>query len=392
MEFHIIDSAESICCLVLSKAEISIRTLTHTLNDKLSPRRSKTYRRSFSGALRRSRKRIIRYGLLTANFALLLAVVSFVVKTPSSSQAVKQNSIASASSAVAANPLDQLSSADIAAHAAKAANLAEVRSVQNTADSYKAQLSITAEDKILAKPQVIGTPLPSYKDIKRYKTVSGDTISSLAAKFGITSDSIRWSNSLNGDNVAVGRELVIPPVSGIVYKVKAGDTADKLAEKYRANKEEIILVNDAEVRGLVVGSEILIPNAVQPVAAGGGYAYNAGRGILPVYGANGYDYGWCTWHAANRRREIGRPIPSNLGNAISWYYIARNSGLPTGTEPRAGAVLWHANIGGLGHVAYVEKINEDGTLLVSDMNYPIWGRVTYRTVTQSEFGNYRFIY
>jgi len=322
---------------------------------------------------------------------LLLAVIVFVVKSPSSSQAVKQNSIASASSAVAANPLDELSSADIATHVAQVANLAELPSVRNTADTYKAELTITAEDRVLAKPQVIGTPLPSYKDIRRYKTVQGDTIGGLATKFGVTSDSIRWSNSLNGDSVPVGRDLVIPPVNGIVYRVKAGDTVEKLADKYRASKEEIILTNDTEIRGLVVGSDIVIPNGVQPVAASGGYTYNLGR-VLPVYGANGYDYGWCTWHVANRRREVGRPIPTNLGNAISWYSIARNMGMETGTEPRPGAVLWHANMGGLGHVGYVEKDNGDGTFLVSDMNYPIWGRVTYRTIAPAEFGNYRFIY
>ena len=199
-----------------------------------------------------------------------MAVVAFVVKSPSSSTAVKQNSIASASSAVAANPLDELSSADIAAHVAQVTDLAELPSVRNTADTYKAELTITAEDRVLAKPQVIGTPLPSYKDIRRYKTVQGDTISGLATKFGVTSDSIRWSNSLNGDSVSAGRDLVIPPVNGIVYRVKAGDTVEKLADKYRASKEEIIITNDTEIRGLVVGSDIVIPNGVQPVAAFGG--------------------------------------------------------------------------------------------------------------------------
>ncbi len=328
---------------------------------------------------------------MTVNIALLIAVISFVVKSPGSSQVAKQNSLASASATVAANPLDQLSSADIAAHVARVANLAEVRSVENTADSYKAQLSITADDRVISKPQVVAAALPSRRDIKKYKTVSGDTISIIAAKFGITSDSIRWTNGLNGDNVAVDKELTIPPVNGIVYKVKAGDTPDSLAQKYRANKDQMIAINDAEFSGFVVGTEIVIPDAVQPVASTGGYAYNAGR-ILPVYGSNGYDYGWCTWHAANRRAEIGRPIPSNLGNAISWFHLARSAGLPTGNEPREGAVLWHANLGGLGHVAFVEKDNGDGTWLVSDMNYPIWGRVTYRTISANEFHQYRFIY
>lgn len=329
---------------------------------------------------------------MAVNFALLLAVIAFVVKSPSDSQVAKQNSLASATSAVAANPLDQLSSADIAAHVARVANLAEVQSVENTADSYKAQLAIVAEDRILAKPQVIATSLPSRRDIKRHTAVQGDTIGSLAVKFGVTSDSIRWSNDMTGDAVQPGTQLVIPPVNGIVYKVKSGDTPEKLAEKYRANREAIIAINDAEFSGLVLGTEIVIPDAVQPAPVSS-FGYSYGGFVGGSFGAsNGYDYGWCTWHAANRRIQASGSFHTGLGNAISWYSRARALGMQTGAEPRAGAVLWHANMGGLGHVAYVEKINDDGSLHVSDMNYPIWGRVTYRTVPPSEFGNYRFIY
>jgi N-acetylmuramoyl-L-alanine amidase len=356
-------------------------------------RSSKTVRRSFHRSLRKSRKRLVRTGLFTANLALLVVVVAFVANSPASSQPAKQNALLGATSQVATNPLDQLSSADIAVHIARTASLEEGPSVTNTADSYKAKLSITADDQVVSKPQVIATALPSRKDIKHYKVVGGDTISAIAVKFGVTSDSIRWSNSISGDSVSVGKILTIPPVNGIVYTVKPGDSVDKLAEKYRASKDQIIAINDAEVAGLVVGTEIVIPDAVQPVTRSASYSYGfAWGGATAIYSANGYDYGWCTWHAANRRREVGNPVPSNLGNAISWYSIARNMGLPTGVEPRAGAVVWQGNVGGLGHVAYVEKMNEDGTILVSDMNYPIWGRVTYRTVNSSEWASYRFIY
>ena len=126
----------------------------------------------------------------------------------------------------------------------------------------------------------------------------------------------------------------------------------------------------------------------RPASGGYGFAF----GSAPQYGSNGYDYGWCTWHAANRRIESGNPIPSNLGNAVTWLGVARAAGLATGSTPRAGAVLYHLNIGGLGHVAFVEKVNPDGSILVSDMNYPIWGTVTYRTIKPSEFGGYAFIY
>ena len=81
-----------------------------------------------------------------------------------------------------------------------------------------------------------------------------------------------------------------------------------------------------------------------------------------------------------------------MGNAIAWFGASQAAGLATGGTPQAGAVVYHLNIGGWGHVAFVEKVNPDGSALVSDMNYPIWGQVTHRTVTPAEFGNYRFIY
>jgi len=114
------------------------------------------------------------------------------------------------------------------------------------------------------------------------------------------------------------------------------------------------------------------------------------------WGGNGYIRGYCTWHAANRRAAVGNPLPSNLGNASSWYRNAIANGMSAGYEPKQYAVLWHVNTSiarGLGHVGFVERVNDDGSILVSDMNYEAgFGRISYRTIQPAEFGNYRFIY
>ncbi len=338
---------------------------------------------------------MVRYSLLAANVVLLGVVVGFVSSGPSSGSAVRQNAIGRPTDGdtTAANPLDQLSSADIAVHVARMANLDETTAVVNHADSVNAQLTVApAEEAVAAKPQIVATDLKSKNDIIKYTTVSGDTVSSLATKFGVTSDSIRWSNGVSGDTLQVGQDLFIPPGNGIVYTVKAGDTIDSLAQRYAANKQKLAEMNDTEIDGLKVGDRIILPDAIQPVVRRATVSSFSWGSVAPRYGGNGYDYGWCTWHAANRRIESGRPLPTNLGNAISWYYLAQRSGLAVGSQPQAGAVLWHANLGGLGHVAYVEKMNENGSMLVSDMNYPSWGRVTYRTVNPDQFGSYRFIY
>ncbi len=294
--------------------------------------------------------------------------------------------------------IDEVASANIAATIAKTSNLTEQVSVGNQADSLTAQVQFaTVDTDYLTKPQVVVTDTKTKKDIIVYKTVAGDTISSIAAKFNITSDTIRWSNNVTGDAIAADKELVIPPINGIYYEVKAGDSVESLAVKFNASKEQIVFFNDTELTGIKAGDKIMIPGgSVQPVrvatrsaAATQNFSFGFPFGNAPIYGNNGYTYGYCTWYVANRRTQAGKPIPSNLGNAYSWYSLAQRSGLAVGSAPAVGAVLWHR---GGNHVAYVESIGEDGSLFVSEMNAPVWGVRSTRTVPASEIGRYGFIY
>lgn len=101
-------------------------------------------------------------------------------------------------------------------------------------------------------------------------------------------------------------------------------------------------------------------------------------------GGNTYDAGYCTWYVKNRRPDL----PNNLGNANTWYYRAAAQGLPVGSTPRAGAV-GTTTAGDLGHVVYVERVNGDGTILISEMNYA--GLYSQRTRTANA-GEFLYIY
>lgn len=95
---------------------------------------------------------------------------------------------------------------------------------------------------------------------------------------------------------------------------------------------------------------------------------------------NTYASGYCTWYAKDRRRDL----PNNLGNASTWVSRAAAQGIPTGSEPRAGAIGQQGN-----HVVYVESVNGDGTVNVSEMNYEGLYVISRRTVPASYF---RYIY
>jgi surface antigen len=105
-----------------------------------------------------------------------------------------------------------------------------------------------------------------------------------------------------------------------------------------------------------------------------------------------YDYGYCTWYAASKRAAIGRPVPSNLGNASTWLSLARAAGLATGSTPQAGAVIWTPPRDYYGHVGFVDSVDPDGTTHVSEMNVAGWNRVSTKTLTAAQAANYGYIY
>lgn len=338
----------------------------------------------------------LRYGLLLGNLALF-AVVLFAVFGTSSTQASAPPVLpvklaaqtASSLNATSSNPLDRLSAADIAVSIANMAYLPEATAVRNQAESVQAQMSIAPTENIVqSKPQIVATALKSRYDITTYTTQPGDTVSSVATKFNITSNSLMWSNNLTGTTLPSGLKLLIPPVNGIVYTVKVGDTAQSLATKFNANATQIVQFNDAELSGLKVGEKIVIPNgqkaAPQPTYAYG-YGYSNGP-FYASYGTNGYDFGYCTWYVANNI-----PVPSNWGNANTWSYYAALSGWTVSPRPIVGAIAQTPYAaGGEGHVAIVHAISPNGQeVYISDMNgLAGWDRVGYGWVPTSEFPNY----
>lgn len=360
---------------------------------------------------KRSRRKLVRWGIVAGNVGLLLCIGIFVLANKSASQTIRSgtvNGLVTTTNSVH-NPLDAVSSAQIALQAAQMTNLPELTAVRNQTDSENAQLAVASSDtSTVAKPQIVGTGQKSKKDIVHYTTVAGDSITSIAAKFNLNANSIRWSNNLTGDAVAAGKDLLIPPANGIIYQVKSTDNIDGLVSKYQADKATFVTVNDAESGSLITGDNVWIPGGVVAapvarfsVANTGGFAW----GYSPIYSSNGYDYGYCTWWVALRRSQIGRPVPANLGNAITWKSLAARAGFDIGTKPAVGAVIWTPASYGEGHVGFVEKVNDDGSIWVSDMNSHGlasmnadsgsaggWGRVSYRLLSPAEAGAFWFIY
>ncbi len=299
-----------------------------------------------------------------------------------------------------ASSLD-VESADLAAVVSQESDFLVTSNVNEYRDTLVIQKTVAPiQAEVVDKPQTTASA-GSLREVVEYVFQQGDTIPAIADKFAISADTIRWANDVTGDLVAPGVKLKILPITGTLVVAKEGDTARKIAEANGAAIEEVALFNDISAdQAIPVGTNIIVPGGVKRVVRsdsrlGSRSSRSSGGAVNPgmyVYGGNTYSYGYCTWHASNRRAAIGRPIPNRMGNAIAWARAASSIGYAVDGNPRAGDVLWHKNIGGAGHVAFVESVNDDGSIRVSDMNYPSWGKVTYRTVSSSEFGKYLFIH
>ncbi|MEB3232748.1 MAG: CHAP domain-containing protein [Leptolyngbyaceae bacterium] len=112
------------------------------------------------------------------------------------------------------------------------------------------------------------------------------------------------------------------------------------------------------------------------------------RNPFPSQGQN------CTWYAHGRAMQLGYSeyvLDSMWGNAGTWDNSASRGAYVT-SQPKAGAIaVWEAYVNGagsVGHVAFVEKVNSDGTITISESN---WAGKAYNVRTISALNPSKFI-
>lgn len=102
----------------------------------------------------------------------------------------------------------------------------------------------------------------------------------------------------------------------------------------------------------------------------------------------------CVSYVAWKAASTGAYVPYGLGNAADWARNASAHDIPVGSDARSGSVaVWEENdgLGTLGHVAYVELVNGDGSIEVSQYNF-IHGRYSRMHVPASDVARLSFIY
>lgn len=120
--------------------------------------------------------------------------------------------------------------------------------------------------KALQEVMVPNGQMPQRDKLYMYTVRAGDTLKTVADKFGIRTDTILENNDV-GESLKIGQQIRILPIDGVIYKVGAGDTLDGIAQYLSTSPENIINFKGNNVaRGikLQANTSLVVPGGVWP--------------------------------------------------------------------------------------------------------------------------------
>jgi len=136
--------------------------------------------------------------------------------------------------------------------------------------------------------------------IEEYIVQQGDTVSSIAERFNITTNTILWANDLTSKSIiSLGKNLIILPTTGAMHIVGKGDTVSEVAEDYKVKKDEIIAFNGLADDKIFIGDILIIPEGIRP----------AKKKTYPTY----------TTSLANSYFICPVPSPWVITQGLHWY-------------------------------------------------------------------------
>ncbi|MBP9821263.1 MAG: peptidoglycan DD-metalloendopeptidase family protein [Candidatus Pacebacteria bacterium] len=203
--------------------------------------------------------------------------------------------------------------------------------------------------------------IPTSDLITIYIVRTGDSLAGIANMFDVSPNTIRWANNMGPkDSVRVGQELVILPVTGVRHTVKKGDTITSIAKKYGGDAEDIAGYNGVGIGdALALGDIVIIPDGEVSVVTTSTSSGKKTTSVIAKTSASG---------AAPSSGYYIKPTNGRLTQGFHGPYQAIDVGAPIGTPiyaAAAGRVIVSKSSGyngGYGLMVIIQHDNGSQTL------------------------------
>ena len=140
-----------------------------------------------------------------------------------------------------------------------------------TADSNDGDNTIVDDSAVASGLGVSGMVYrPATTTISIHVVREGETLTQIAKMYEVTPNTILWANDLPKDTrLKIGQTLTILPVPGVIHTIGKGETLASIAKRFGGDATEIMNFNGMDDGPLAVGTEIIIPNGevVEPKPA-----------------------------------------------------------------------------------------------------------------------------
>ena len=98
-----------------------------------------------------------------------------------------------------------------------------------------------------------------------YQVRAGDSLYSIAQRYGISLSELRTANNIWTNNLRIGQTLTIPVANAnyLIYRVQSGDSLSRISRNFNVSIAEIRRANNIWTDYLDIGQELTIPQAAQ---------------------------------------------------------------------------------------------------------------------------------
>jgi membrane-bound lytic murein transglycosylase D len=93
----------------------------------------------------------------------------------------------------------------------------------------------------------------------RVEVARGDTLSTIAQRYGVSTSALKSANNLAGDMIRPGQTLSLPSgATAMRYAVRPGDTLSRIATQFRTTPQRLLSINKLENDTIFAGQELLV--------------------------------------------------------------------------------------------------------------------------------------